>query len=274
MMKKRSDKRNSKLNVKKQFKEAIIYLKESLNYIYLAIFLFAASAVFGFLNAKNLTFIDEILKEIVSKTLNLGPLELIFFILQNNLQSAFVSLAGGILLSIGPILFAISNGTIIGYVMSRSYQSAGIQVLWRLIPHGIFELPAIFISLGLGIKLGFSIINSYFTYFWKKNKTKIFLPIIIIIFFSITNLVYSQGNLTKINNMLPKNLAYVLFFIFTIVFIFCTFMFFTFIFDKQWRQKLSKTLNFYSSANTFFMIVIPLLIIAAIIEGLLIALVK
>src|SRR3989344_6712204 len=155
-MKRRSEKKNPKLNIKKQFKEALIYLKKSLNYIYLAMLLFMAGGIFGFLNPENLTFIDEILKEIVSKTLNLGPLELIFFILQNNLQSAFISLAGGILLSIRPILFAISNGVIIGYVMSKSYQAAGIQVLWRLLPHGIFELPAIFISLGLGIKLGFS----------------------------------------------------------------------------------------------------------------------
>ncbi len=273
-MVKRSEKINSKLNLKKQFKEALTYLKKSLNYIYLAIFLFVASAVFGFVYAKNLTFIDEILKEIVSKTLNLGPLELIFFILQNNLQSAFISLAGGILLSIGPILFALSNGTIIGYVMSRSYQAAGIGILWRLIPHGIFELPAIFISLGLGIKLGFSIINSYFTYFWRKNKTLIFLPIIAIIFFSITNIFYRQDNLANINNALPKNLTYALFFIFTIAFIFVIFMLFAFIFDKQWRQKLLKTLNFYSSANTFLMVVIPLLIIAAIIEGFLIVLIK
>ncbi len=273
-MKKRSEKRNSKLNIKKQFKEALIYLKKSLNYIYLAILLFIASGIFGFLNAKNLTFIDKILKEIISKTLNLNPLELIFFILQNNLQSAFVSLAGGILLGIGPILFAISNGTIIGYVMSRSYQAAGIGVLWRLLPHGIFELPAIFISIGLGIKIGFSIIDSYFTYFWRKNKTLIFLPIIAIAFFSITNVIYHQDNLTSINNMLPKNLTYILFFIFTIVFIFIMFMLFAFIFEKQWGQELLKTLKFYDSANAFLMIVVPLLIIAAIIEGLLIALIK
>ena len=273
-MKRRSEKINSKLSIKKQFKEALIYLKKSLNYIYLAILLFITSAIFGFLNPENLTFIDEILKEIVSKTLNLGPLELIFFILQNNIQSAFISLAGGILLSIGPILFAISNGVIIGYVMSKSYQAAGIQVLWRLLPHGIFELPAIFISLGLGIKLGFSIINSYSTYFWKKNKAMIFLPLIIIILFSITNIIYGKDNLANINNAFPKGLTYALFFIFTITFIFIIFMLFTFIFVKQWRQKLLKVLDFYSSSNAFLMIVIPLLIIAAVIEGLLIVFIK
>jgi len=37
----------------------------------------------------------------------------------------------------------------------------GYGILWRLVPHGIFELPAVFISLGLGIKLGTFIFREY-----------------------------------------------------------------------------------------------------------------
>jgi len=163
---------SNKLNLKTQFKEALSYLKESSKYIYFAVLIFVISAIFGFANSNQLSFIDKFLKEIISQTLNLGPIELIFFILQNNLQSALISLAGGI------------------------YSAAGLLVLWRLIPHGIFELPAIFISLGLGIKMGFS--------FFSKNKS------------------------------------------------------------EEFKKR------FFNSANVFLMIVIPLLIIAAIIEGLLI----
>ncbi len=197
-MKKRVNK--SKLNIKQQFKESLSYIKESSGYIYLAILIFIISGIFGFVNASNLTFIDNLLKEIISQTTNLNALELIFFILQNNLLSALISLAGGIFLGIFPIFNAMTNGVIIGYVMSRSYSVAGLGILWRLVPHGIFELPAIFISLGLGMKLGFSIV--------LKNRSKEFAR------------------------------------------------------------------RFYSSANAFLMVVIPLLIIAAIIEGFLIAFIK
>ena len=189
-----------KLNIVQQFKESLLYLKESYKYFYVSIFIFIISAVVGFTNSSRFSFIDDLLKEIISKTANLNALELTFFIMQNNMLSALLALAGGIFFGIMPIFNAISNGVVIGYVMSKSYQIAGASILFRLVPHGIFELPAIFISLGLGIKLGFSI-------FTNKNKGKEFLR------------------------------------------------------------------RFYNSANVFLMIVIPLLIIAAIIEGLLIALV-
>ena len=34
--------------------------------------------------------------------------------------------------------------------------------MWRLLPHGIFELPAIILSIGIGLKLGVEI--------WKKDS--------------------------------------------------------------------------------------------------------
>ena len=40
----------------------------------------------------------------------------------------------------------------------------GYLILLRLLPHGIFEIPALILSLGLGLKLGFFI--------FTKNKKK------------------------------------------------------------------------------------------------------
>jgi stage II sporulation protein M len=48
----------------------------------------------------------------------------------------------------------ISNGIILGYVMKGVWIDSGISNFWRIFPHGIFELPAVFISLALGLKLG------------------------------------------------------------------------------------------------------------------------
>lgn len=192
-------KKSKHLNTKTQFKEALAYLKESSSYIYSAIFLFAISIVFGIVFKENLSFIDKILREIVDKTAGLSAPELIFFILQNNLETALLSLLLGIFFGIFPIFNALANGVIIGYVLALSYKVAGLSSWWRILPHGIFELPAIFIALGLGMKLGFTI------FLKKQNKI------------------------------------------------------------KEFKRR------FYNSFNVFLMIVIPLLIIAAIIEGLLIA---
>ena len=52
----------------------------------------------------------------------------------------------------------------------------GIFILWRLLPHGIFEIPAILISTSLGIRLGTDFKN------FKKNlksAIRVFLLIIV-----------------------------------------------------------------------------------------------
>ena len=64
------------------------------------------------------------------------------------------------------MIIAIANGYILGFVSSMSVESAGVASLGKIIPHGIFELPAIFISLGLGLKFG--------TFAFQKNKAKSF----------------------------------------------------------------------------------------------------
>ena len=60
----------------------------------------------------------------------------------------------GVLLGIFPLMSVIANGYLLGFVVAASVRSQGILILWRLFPHGIFEIPALFLSLGLGLKMG------------------------------------------------------------------------------------------------------------------------
>lgn len=190
-----------RLKTKDQWDEATYYLKETKGYIFFAIILFIASSFIGYFFRADLSFLDEILREIILKTQDLNTPQMIFFILQNNLLSALITVLGGLLFGIYPLFNAVINGTVLGYVLGIAADEVGFLVWWRLLPHGIFELPAIFISIGLGIKLGFSLFTNH-----------------------------------------------------------------------EVRSQILKE-RFYQSANTFLMIVIPLLIIAAIIEGILIVLI-
>ena len=153
-------------------KKSIRYLKSSFNYIYIIIALFIVSATFGFIFAEKLSFLDEILREIISKTIYLNSYELTAFILMNNAIASLISIIGGIVVGIVPILSSIGNGAVIGYVLEK----VGIASFWRLLPHGIFELPAVFISFGLGIKLGFSIFNK------KKFRERFYNSILVFAF--------------------------------------------------------------------------------------------
>ncbi len=145
------------------------YLKESRNFVYFVTALFFFFTIIGFFIpapeyvANQISiFIDELL----SKTDGLQQAGLIQFIFFNNLQSSIVSLLFGSFLGIFPVIAIIINGYLLGFVSEMSVRNDGIFVLWKLLPHGIFELPAVFISTGLGLKLG--------TFVFHKNKFETF----------------------------------------------------------------------------------------------------
>lgn len=174
------------------------YLKTCRIFVIAIALVFIVLMVFAFLFSSFFSFLDIFLQELIKKTEGLSAGGLIEFILLNNARSAFFGIFLGIALGVFPVLHAIANGSILGYVFARVYQVSGFADFWRILPHGIFELPAIFIALGLGLKLGM------------------------------------------------------------------------FIFDKQPSKELYT--RFFNSLKVFLVIVVPLLIIAALIEGFLIAL--
>lgn len=150
----------------KNSKESWKYLKESKNFIYGIIAVFFVFALIGFFIPAPEAIseqINKIVQDILEKTRGMSADELVSFIFFNNLKSSFFGLIFGIALGVFPVVSAISNGYLLGFVSSMSVKSNGIASLWRLLPHGIFELPAVFISLGLGLRLGMYLFN-------KKRK--------------------------------------------------------------------------------------------------------
>lgn len=81
-------------------------------------------------------------------------LSLILMIFLRNSFSAGMSIALGFFLGIFPALGALANGLIVGLIFTHIDASERLAALLLLIPHGIFELPAMFISWGLGIWKG------------------------------------------------------------------------------------------------------------------------
>ena len=162
------EKRGKKNSWRENYKESLGYIRVSRNFIYSVIIVFLFFFFIGFfikapgiLEERILEFIKELLK----KTAGMSQPELTSFIFFNNLQSSFIGMLFGIVLGIFPVLTTLANGYLLGFVAEKTVGKEGIFILWRLFPHGIFELPALFISLGLGLKLG--------TFIFKKNKLKV-----------------------------------------------------------------------------------------------------
>ena len=156
------------MNFKKEYSKSWSYLKKN-EFYFLFIFLVFLFAVFlGYFFP--VFFIDMIVKfvtELAEKTKDMNFWQLLFFILQNNLTSAFLGVILGVALGIMPVLFSFFNGYILGFVSVKTVEATNASVLLRLLPHGIFEIPALIISLGLGLKLG--------TFIFAKTKKKVFL---------------------------------------------------------------------------------------------------
>ena len=149
--------KSKKFNLKKEFNKSLNYIKESKNFIYVVIAVFFFFALVGFFIPTPDSISEQLLKfiqELMEKTAGMNQWELIQYIFLNNLQSSFFGLVLGVFFGIFPIITTIVNGYILGFVSIKVVSVEGIFVLWRLIPHGIFELPAVFISLGLGLKFG------------------------------------------------------------------------------------------------------------------------
>jgi len=133
------------------------YIKSSGRFIWIIVAVFFAFALAGFFVPAPSVFHDMIIKyveKLASQISGFSPASLIAFIFFNNAKSSLFGWVFGIILGIFPVFVSASNGYLLGFVSRLSVDKGGILVLWKLLPHGIFELPAVFISLGMGMKLG------------------------------------------------------------------------------------------------------------------------
>ena len=75
-------------------------------------------------------------------------------ILTNNLTVSFITFTLGITAGLGTVWMMLLNGLLIGVVGVACWQAAMSQSLWSFVaPHGVLELPAIFIAGGAGLGL-------------------------------------------------------------------------------------------------------------------------
>lgn len=153
MAKKRNQAKNSYFPMI-NLNSGLMYVKESRIFIYLIIGFFLISSLVGFFFSDLFVFYNELLLGLNQQIQGLGWFGLIWFIFQNNVTSAFFAMFLGIIVGIVPLFNAITNGSLLGYVYFLASSEGGYSVIWYIVPHGIFELPAIFIALGMGLKLG------------------------------------------------------------------------------------------------------------------------
>ncbi len=264
------------------FIKSFDYLKFLKTYILFSLVLLVSGMIVG------LVFPDifkeqvlRLIKELLKQTESLGPFELVSYIIFNNIKTSFLGIISGIFFSIVPAGILIVNGYVLGFVINKAIIAEGFLILWKLFPHGVFEIPAVIISIGAGIRLG------VFP-FYIENKKKGFFSIIVFlasflffssillsIFFLAVNpdilkseKIGLKSNADSYSKLLENPAGSFGFFVIVFFcFIFSFFLSFS-VLDKSDKEILTNEIR--NSLRIFVFIVMPLLVIAGIIEGLLI----
>jgi len=112
--------------------------------------------------------IFELIRELILKFEGKGMMGMVVLIFLNNLWASFMAMVLGVLLGVFPLVTCIVNGYLLGFVAREAVMREGIWTLWRILPHGIFELPAVLFSIGIGLKLGMSVVGGR----WSVKKGK------------------------------------------------------------------------------------------------------
>ena len=114
-----------------------------------AVVLFIVASAVGALSPQIGEAVFGAFREFAEGLMDKGSLELTLAIFVRNSTTAFVGILGGVLFGLLPMMSILFNGILFGAVMRLVPGE-----FWRVLPHGVFELPAIFIAWGLGLWIG------------------------------------------------------------------------------------------------------------------------
>jgi stage II sporulation protein M len=145
--------------------EFVRYVKEIRKFVYVSIALFAIFFVAGFLIALGhpgiSNYIVDNFKESVSPFMGLSDIQLMLVIFANNSGKSLLAVLLGPFFGLVPAGFISANGLLIGVICEVIVAQKGIvYTLVGVLPHGVIELPMLWISSAIGLKLGFVVVDS------------------------------------------------------------------------------------------------------------------
>ncbi|AKB83381.1 Integral membrane protein [Methanosarcina barkeri 3] len=152
----------NRINPKKGFTG---YLQFIWPYALLMAFIFFVFLFIGYNSAASFPSMAETLRESFSSRfasiMTMNPLFIMLTIFLNNAFLSLLFLVLGLALGILPILFVAFNGYVVGVIVYLVAQERGLLfILFGLLPHGILELPMVFLAAGIGLRLGYQVFSA------------------------------------------------------------------------------------------------------------------
>ncbi|MBE3555136.1 MAG: stage II sporulation protein M [Thermicanus sp.] len=129
----------------------------------LAVILFIFGVIIGFLFWQPLSHVmQDILSQLVENvgvdpSGEVNSLSLFFGLFMNNSIAVIILILSGFFFGIYPAWGMILNGLLLGYLLAATTYSGGdpfAMFIFGILPHGIFEIPALILAATYGLILG------------------------------------------------------------------------------------------------------------------------
>src|SRR5262245_3477246 len=154
--------------------ECRVYFQRLRPYLITSIVLFGVGFIIGLMIVDRVPQLADTFKDSLAGFVKifrgLTKLKLAAAIFLNNAAKTLLTILLGTSFGLLPTFFLIVNGAALGVVMSFSTQARGLGVaLLTVSPHGIFELPAVFLGSAIGLMMGMTVVRKLFA----KSEVKI-----------------------------------------------------------------------------------------------------
>jgi len=140
-------------------KDDLAYLRSISPFLALSLSIFALTSAMGYWAAgadPDLASQWRAELDALKWILEQPPLMIMIIIFLKNLLASAMAMLLGLGLGLIPLLVVTSNGFLLGIVAHGAVQQGGLLFLAAgILPHGIFELPAVLVSIAIGFRLGY-----------------------------------------------------------------------------------------------------------------------
>ena len=144
------------------------YLKRLYPYLKTSLVIFGSGIVIGLMAVSHFPFLAQHFESSVVGFVKifhgLSKLELAAAIFLNNTLKTVLAILLGSLFGVIPAVFLLGNGIALGVIFSLSAQTRGLWLsLLSIVPHGLLELPAVFLGTSIGLMVGSRVMKQFFS---------------------------------------------------------------------------------------------------------------
>jgi uncharacterized membrane protein SpoIIM required for sporulation len=115
---------------------------------------FACAAAIGYLFPERFEFLRQQVQALFREFAGRSAPVFIAKIFLHNLLVAYIAMCLLPVFGLVPLALGVLNGLLIGWAVAEFSSLYGMQIAIMLIPHGIFEIPAMIVAWGIGIWRG------------------------------------------------------------------------------------------------------------------------